>query len=425
MQILLKKLHELKKSGKAINVFVIGAGFMGGSLISQLNNIDGFKCNIASSKRNESVVDIINKIGGREIRTIEEKVEYNSDDAFFVAGNPYEFIDHEKIDIVVDATGSTYEGAKIAYQAILAKKDVVSFNVECDVVIGPYLSKLAKKMGVCYTGIAGDEPGSVKEMYDFAEFLGFEVVAIGKGKNNPLDFSADYESCHEDAIKKGLSPRMLATFVDGSKTMEELTMMCNATGFIPDKIGAHGIESDIKTLDEKIKLKKDGGILEKEKIADFVFGIAPGVFIAVRTNNEVIDHEMRFLKIGKGPNYILYRPFHLTSIEAPISIAQAYFFKIPTIAPLSDKPFADTIAVAKRDLKAGDHLDFAGGKTIYGTIVEYNYARDNDYLPYGFVSEEVILKKDVNRGELLKYSDVILPESILLELRQRMEKGLD
>ena len=423
MQVLLNKLQEYNRQGKFINVFVIGTGFMGSSLVAQLNLIDGFKCNIIHNRTEVKAVETFKSCGVDDDKIIitNNVNDYNLDN-YFVVNNPYDFIGLDAIDVVVDATGSTYEGAKIAKKAIESKKTIVSLNVECDVVIGPILAKMARKNGVCYTGIAGDEPGSVKEMYDFATLLGFDVLAIGKGKNNPLNFDANYETLKDEAMRKGLSPYMLATFVDGSKTMEELTMMCNATGFKPDKVGAHGIDSDLKALDKKLKLKSDGGILNSFKIADFVFGIAPGVFIMVKANHELIDYEMKFLKIGEGPYYILYRPFHLTSIEAPISILQAYFYNVATIAPLSDKPYADTVAVAKINLKKGDRLDRAGGKTSYGTITTYDDSIKRGLLPYGFISEDVILKRDVNKGEILKYEDVILPDSTLLDLRKQMDE---
>lgn len=422
MQVLLKRLNEYYGDGKEINVFVIGTGFMGASLVAQLNLIDGFKCNIIYNRTYSKAIETFLSCGVKKesIHIINKKEEYNSQ-GFFIPNDPYEFIDLDQIDVIVDATGSTYEGAKIAYAAIKAKKHLVSLNVECDVVVGPILSKMAKEAGVCYTGIAGDEPGSVKELFDFAEFLGFEVMAIGKGKNNPLDLSANNESVYEEAKVKGLSPYMLATFVDGSKTMEELTMMCNATGFKPDIIGAHGIKSDLKDLDQKLRIKSEGGLLNNYKVADFVFGIAPGVFIMVKAKHDLIDYEMRFLKIGQGPYYILYRPFHLTSIEVPITIAQAFFYNTPTISPRSDKPFADTVAVAKVDLKAGDNLDRPGGKAAYGTIITYEDSIKRNLLPYGFISLDTILVNDIKKGDFITYDDVIIPESRLYDLRKEMD----
>lgn len=424
MQILKAKLIELHKQKKFINVAVIGAGFMGNSLIVQLNELHGFKCNICYSRDNDKTKKAFLNSGANQknIKYISKKSQYNKEsNDFYIMEDPYEFFDHKDIDIIVDATGSPYEGAKIAFNALKNKKHVVSLNVECDVVIGPLLTKIAQDNGVTYTGIAGDEPGTVKELYDFAKMLGFEVLMIGKGKNNPLIHDADYESVYDEAMEKGIKPNMLASFVDGSKTMEELTLMCNATGFTPDVPGCHGVVSDIKNLEKELALKADGGVIEKYNTVEYVNGIAPGVFVLIRAQNEIVDHELKFLKIGIGPNYILYRPYHLTSLEVPITIAQSYFFNIPTIAPIALKPYADTVAVAKRDLHPGDVMDEAGGKTAYGIIYKYKDARENDYMPYGFIGDTVKIKKEIKKGTPIKYSDVEIEESKLFELRKILE----
>lgn len=426
MQAVYHKLKEYIKEGKSINCLVIGAGFMGSSLINQLNMLDGFKCNLCYSRNNDKTFNAYLNCGieNNKIKYIKKPEDYapNSDYSFIIENDPYQFFNISYIDFIVDATGDPYEGAKIAFNAIKNKKNIVSLNVECDVVIGAILSKMANDNDVVYSGIAGDEPGTVKELFDFSEMLGLEVLMLGKGKNNPLDYSANYETVKEEAIKKGIQPYMLASFVDGSKTMEELTLMCNATGFKPDTPGCHGIKSNIEELDEKLKLKKDGGILNSYKTVEYVNGIAPGVFVLVKAPNKVLDFELNFLKVGKGPNYILYRPFHLTSIEVPITIAQAFFYKVATIASLPKRPVADTVAIAKVDLKAGDFLDGPGGKTVFGKIYDYEVARNENMMPYGLINKDVQVIKDVKCGDPIKYSDVILKSSKLLELRHEMEK---
>lgn len=425
MQAVYHKLKEYIKKGKSINCMVIGAGFMGSSLINQLNILDGFKCNLCYSRNNDKTFNayLNSGINKDQIKYISEPSEYNStsNEFYIIKDEPYKFFNEKYIDIIIDATGDPYEGAKIAFNAIKNKKDIVSLNVECDVVIGAILAKFAKDNGVVYTGIAGDEPGTVKELYDFAEMLGLEVLMIGKGKNNPLDYDANFESVSEEANKKGVRPYMLASFVDGSKTMEELTLMCNATGFKPDIPGCHGIKSDISNLENNLKLKKDGGIINSYKTVEYVNGIAPGVFILVKAPNDVLDFELNFLKVGNGPNYILYRPFHLTSIEVPITIAQAHFFNIPTISSLPKRPVADTIAIAKVDLYEGDSLDGPGGKTVYGKIYNYEDARSQDMMPYGLISKDIKVVKNIKKGTPIKYSDVIIKNSTLLELRKEME----
>ncbi|MDF5581113.1 hypothetical protein P3730_24850, partial [Vibrio parahaemolyticus] len=144
------------------------------------------------------------------------------------------------VDVVLDATGVPETGANIALNSINEGKHIVMLNVEADVVVGPYLNKLAKEKGVVYTGSAGDEPGAALELYDFATISGLEVLAIGKGKNNPLNYYVTPDMVEEEAIRKGLKPLRLASFIDGTNTMVELAAMANATGFVPDIRGGHG-----------------------------------------------------------------------------------------------------------------------------------------------------------------------------------------
>ena len=275
------------------------------------------------------------------------------------------------VEAVVDATGVPEVGAKVAMNSIMNGKHIVMLNVETDVVIGPWLKKQADSAGVVYSGTAGDEPGAVRELYDFADALGFDIVAIGKGKNNKVDYNATPDSVREDAIARGVAPHMLCAFCDGTKTMVEMTAMSNSMGYVPDVRGGYGIKAvynDLKdVVPNKFRLKSDGGMLNQLKVVDYIDGIAPGVFIIVTSRLPEVLGEMKYLKMGQGPNFVLYRPYHMCSLETPISIAMAVLNKQCTIAP-DYGMVSETITVAKRDLAAGEYLDGIGGFTVYGTI---------------------------------------------------------
>ena len=145
---------------------------------------------------------------------------------------------------------------------------------------------------------------------------------------------------------------MITSFKEGTKTMVEMALMANATGFVPDTRGAHGIESDVKSLPQKFSLKTEGGVLDKYKVVDFVNGIAPGVFAIVAHDLKSVNHEMKYLSMGDGPNYVLYRPYHLCSLETPLSVAMAVLENKATIAPKNGL-VAEVMTVAKKDIKAG------------------------------------------------------------------------
>lgn len=423
------KLKALEKEGKNIKVALIGAGLMGKGMVSQMMLMKGMKPSLVISRNIEDAIEafILSGIKKQDIyiaNTLKDINKYIKDEKYVVSNKTSYGSKAEGIDVVVDATGVPNTGAEIALDAILNKKHIVMVNIEADVTVGPILNKLAKSVGVVYTGTAGDEPGSVKEIYDFADALGFEIIAVGKGKNNPIDYDATPQKLKNEAEKKNLKPSMLTSFVDGTNTMIEMAAMSNATGLIPDISGGHGVNANVKELPEIFKLKKDGGILNSKGVVDYVNGIAPGVFAVVSTDLPQVKSEMKYLSMGKGPNYVLYRPYHLTSLETPITIARAYFYNEATIAPIG-KPISEVVAIAKRDIKKGEYLDGIGQYTILGSIEIYEKAKRNNLVPIGLIDNKTVAKRDIKKGEYLKYSDIILnKDTMIYKLRQMQEKLL-
>ena len=328
----------------------------------------------------------------------------------------------DDVDVIIDATGSPEAGAFIASTAISYKKHIITLNVEADVTIGPYLKKMADEAGVVYTLSAGDEPAALKELYDFADTLGFEVIAAGKGKNNPLDRYANPTTLKEYAESKGSSPNMMTSFVDGTKSMIEMACISNSTGLVPDCRGMHGPKADIKDLVNVFRPKEDGGILSGKGVVDFAIGnLAPGVFLVYTTKNKMVRADLEYLMLGSGPYYLLYRPYHLTSIETPLSVARAYFYGEATITP-DHGLVSEVITLAKKDLKAGEKIDGIGRYMVYGLIEKYGKAIKENLLPIG-ISEGCILKKDIEKDKPIEYNDVSLGKnSLLQELRRSQDK---
>ena len=421
------KLSELESKNEHIKVALVGAGQMGKGMVSQMMLMKGMIPSLVVDINLENAVESFTLAGvskediviAKNLEDINIAMESNK---YIVCDNAEYAAKANLVDVVVDATGVPDIGAKIAMDSIFNKKHIVMLNVEADVVVGPILNKLAKNAGVVYTGTAGDEPGAVKELYDFADASGFDIVAIGKGKNNPVNLESNPDSVREQALKSGVSPKMLASFKDGTKTMVEMTAMANATGFIPDVRGGHGPKAQVNDLPQLYRLKEDGGILNQYRIVDYVNGIAPGVFIIVTTKLPQVHHEMQYLSMGPGPNYVLYRPYHLTSLETPLTVARAAIYNEPTIIPMDGKPIAETITVAKRDLKAGEKLDGIGGFTVYGSIETYDKAKEERLLPIGLVNRNTVIKKDIKKGEYITYDMVDLDTTTLIyKLRQLQE----
>lgn len=425
---MLKKLLELEEGKKSIKVGLIGAGLMGKGLISQMMLVKGMIPSLVVSHKLKDAVEAYTLAGIAKddiviAKTLNDVNIAMEKGKYVVADNAKWASSANLIDVAVDATGVPNTGAEIARDAIENKKHIVMLNIEADVVVGPILNKMAEKAGVVYTGTAGDEPGAVKEIFDFAMATGFEVLALGKGKNNPIDYCATPESVREIALKSKLKPLRLASFVDGTNTMVEMAAMANATGFIPDIRGGHGPTLDVDSIPKEYSLKCQGGILDKYKIVDYAHGIAPGVFVVVTSSLPQVHAEMQFLKMGPGPNYVLYRPYHLTSLETPISIAKAFIYGEATIAPKYEKPVAEVITRAKIDLKVGDRLDGIGEYTVLGSIDTYEQAKEENLVPIGLINENAIVKKDIKKGQFITHDMIDLDKTTAIyKLRLEQEK---
>lgn len=425
-----KWLAKREKDGKPVQVGLVGAGQMGRGMVAQIQQMKGMEVaavcdilpeNAAAAYLNAGIpadrIERCNRLS--QASTAVEKGRWVATEyAEIVLNLPM-------VDVVIDATGVPETGAKVAYHAIQNGKHIVMLNVEADVTVGPILNKLAQSSGVVYTGAAGDEPAAIMELHDFAAAIGFEIIALGKGKNNPMRLDANPDTVKEEAKAKGANPKMLASFQDGTKTMVEMNCVANATGFVPDRAGMHGPSATLEELSRVFTLKEDGGILSRRGVVDYVKGVAPGVFAVVTSEQEEVRREMQYLKMGDGPHFTLYRPFHLTSLETPLSAARAVMLGEPTIAPLG-APVAETVAVAKKELAAGQYLDGIGGYTFYGQLQTLEDAKKANALPVGLIDSRTKLKRDVRQGDVLTYDDVLLNDgSFIVHLRRLQDQVFD
>jgi predicted homoserine dehydrogenase-like protein len=328
----------------------------------------------------------------------------------------------EAVDIVADITPSPAIGAETAHACVQHGKDVVMVNIEADVTVGRILKKLAREAGVLYTVSSGDEPGCLAELYDFVTALGFEPIVIGKGKNNPLNPVATPDAVAESAQRAGKDPFQVASYVDGTKTMFEMTCAANATGFLPMQRGMVGPEATLDNVSQIFALEEDGGITKFPGAVDFVQGssMAGGVFVTVRVQDERIRADLEYLKVGQGRYFTFFRPYHLWFLEAPISVARAHLYRETWLVPL-DRPVADVMAVAKRALTPGEQLDQFGGYTFYGVMDRAGEARALNALPVGLAPGARVVRP-VAAGEIVTWDDVKLDEdSVVVKLRRQQD----
>ncbi len=335
--------------------------------------------------------------------------------------------DMNNIDVMLEATGVPEIGARAALRSARNGQDLAMMSVETDITVGPILNWYAKQKGVLYALAAGDEPAACKDLFDFAASLGFTIVAAGKGKNNPLDRYAtpgDPEWADE-AARRGLTPNMLIEFVDGSKTMIEMAAVSNATGLVPDVRGMHGPETNRDELHNAFALKEDGGCLNKYGVVDYGVGrVAPGVFLIVTTDHPRLRDALVLRDMGNGPYYTLFRPYHLCSIEVPLTCAMLALRKKSNMEPLN-RLVSEVFAVAKRDLHPGDRLDAIGGTTFYSLIDTYEIAKEERLLPIG-LAKGAALTRPVKKDRPITCEDVDLKEpSTVLQLRKLQDAWMD
>ncbi|WP_029350432.1 homoserine dehydrogenase [Bosea sp. 117] len=412
-----------------ITLGLAGAGQMGTDLIVQAALMPGMRIGAVCELNPQAVIDAAlmaghsrdDVVAASSPADIQRAIETGkiavTDDyrAMCAAGH---------IDVVIDATGSPNMGTIVSLEAIRNGKHVVLLSVEADITIGRYLKEEAHKAGVVLTGAAGDEPASTIELISFAQALGFEIVCAGKAKNNTFKIDATPDEFAEEARARNMNPRMLVEFVDGSKTMVEMTALANATGLVPDVPGMHGPKADREELAQVLCTKADGGILNRSGVVDFTLGkgVAPGVFCIVKPRHPRVIERIADLKVGPGPCFALIRPFHLTSLEVPLSAARAVLHRQPDMEVL-DYPVAECTALAKRDLSPGQTLGKIGEYDYRGYTMSWRDARDGFALPLGLAEKARVLKP-IKAGEALTYDNCAPDEQLVVtQIRRRLDQA--
>ncbi len=426
---LTEELKLREKSSNPVRIGLLGTGQMGTDVVAEVSMMKGLEVVIAVDIDLERAGNSF-KIGMVKGEVVEAQSAAEADAAVkagkrVISKDYHIATDMETVDVILDATGVPEIGSRAALRAVRNGKQLAMMNVEADITVGPILNWYANQKGVLYALAAGDEPAACKELYDFAEALGFTIVAAGKGKNNPLNrhaSSAD-EDMIKEAARRGLSPNMLVEFVDGTKTMIEMAAVSNATGLAPDVRGMHGPNTDRDHLHFDFRLKKDGGILNKMGVVDFGIGkVAPGVFLVVHTEHPRLQEAMVLRDMGNGPYYTLFRPFHLCSIEVPLTCAELVIQNFSAMFPL-DRLVSEVFAVAKHDLKPGEVLDSIGGVHYYSLVDTYDTARAENLLPIGLAKNAKVIRP-VSIDTPITMDDVELPSTTIFSLRKLQDEWM-
>jgi len=424
---LVRKLRQRQQQGEPICVGVVGCGQMGSGLVHAVNSIVGMHMRAIADIEPQRGIDTFGKIGRVRDDIVVTEKKGEAEDALksgkvVVTSDALMLPQLEGLAVNVEVTGIPDVGAQVAWHSIMNRKPVVTLNAEMDVTVGPLLCDLARRQDTVYTVASGDEPGVCKMLYEQAVLMGFEVVCLGKGKNNPINFAVTPEMCIEEAQSKSMNPKMLCAFIDGTKTMVEMAAVSNATGLSPDLPGMHGPKVELDELTKVFVPKSDGGILEDTGRVDYSTGkISPGVFAIVYADDKRIRKDMKFITKSDGPYYLHYRPYHLCDLETPQSIAEAVLLGEVTVA--SDKLCSEVVCVSKRDIKAGEKVEGIGGSDIRGYLYRYEDAAAKNAIPLGIASGGKALR-DIGIGEIMTEANFAPDESTFVYRLRKMQDKL-
>lgn len=422
-------LEAREKEGRPIRVALLGAGFMSHGLANHIvNTTPGMRLVGVYNRRPQRAFELYKYAGVKDVVSpmtqkeadlaMREGIAVATDDAFLLARSP-------EVDVIVDVTGSVEFGARVALEAFRHKKDVVLMNAEIDATIGPILQTYAAKHGVILSACDGDEPGVQINLYRWVKGLGLTPRVIGniKGLQDPYRNPTTQKGFAE---KWGQNPAMVTSFADGSKISFEQAIVANATGFV---VRSRGMSRGMEYKDDVMKI---GGLYDIEElrklggIVDYVVGTPlTKVYVLAEHPDPKQQHYLNLYKMGDGPLYSFFTPYHLVHFEVPAAIARVVLFRDHLAKPLGG-PVVEVCACAKRDLTAGETLDDYGTYMTYGEAVNADEMCRMKYLPEGLV-EGCVLKHDIPKDAVITYDDVSLPPGRLADQlraeQYRMFKG--
>lgn len=417
-------LQRREADGRPIKVGMIGAGFQGKGIALQIiRSTPGMRLCAIACRKIDSAIEAFAQAGSEAVvcdsrPALESAISGGrpavTEDALMLASAA-------GLDAIIEVTGSVEYAARAVLAAIDAGKHVIHMNAELDGTVGPILKVKADKAGVIYTFSDGDQPGVQMNLYRFVTGLGVKPVLCGniKGLHDPYRNPTTQEAF---ARKWGQKPAMVASFADGTKISFEQAIVANGTGMRVAQRGMIG--PDFSGGDPNAPLTPIEMTVAKFEpyldpagpgLVDYVVGArpGPGVFVLGTTDHPTQRHYLNLYKLGAGPYYCFYTPYHLCHFEVPTSVARAVLFQDATLAP-AGAPSVGVIAVAKRDLAAGEAIEEFGGYHVYGVAENMDEIRRQRLLPIG-LSLGCTVRRPVSKDAALTFDDVAVPPGRLVD----------
>ncbi len=408
-------LAKREREGKPIQFGLVGAGYMGqGIALQVLKYGTGIRLAAIANRTMVQAVRAYQQAGVdtiQRVSKVEELEESVSANQYAVTDDPMLLCRARGIDAIVEVTGTTEFALRVVLSAIENKKHVILMNAELDATLGPILKAYADRAGVVFTDSDGDQPGVIMNLFRWVKAIGCKPVLAGnmKGLQDPYRTPETQKGYAEKFHQK---PRLVTSFADGTKISMEMAVVANATGFRTGRRGMYGPRCNhVKDAIDLFPMNQmlNGGLV------DYILGAepAPGVFVLGYNEDPIQQQYMNYYKMGDGPVYCFYTPYHLCHTEVPLTVARAVLFQDAAIAPIGP-PVCEVITVAKHDLRKGELLDGIGGFACYGMIENSDVCNTQDLLPMG-LSEGCRLTHDISKDQAITYADVKLPPGRLCD----------
>lgn len=419
-------LAKREEEGKPVRLGMIGAGFMArGIAVQVLQSVPGMELvaianrSLSGARRAYAEAGDDEPVAVNSVAELEQAIEKGR---HAITEDPYLLCSAGPIDAILEVTGAVEHSAGITLSAIENGKHVILMNAELDSTVGPILKKYADSAGVVLTNVDGDQPGVIMNLYRFVRGIGVTPMLCGNIKG--LQDRYRNPTTQEGFAKKwGQNPEMVTSFADGTKISFEQAIVANATGMTVGKRGMYGPTVSAGTHVSKAhEWYPEADLLSGPGIVDYVVQAepGPGVFVLGLHENPIQKHYLNLYKLGEGPLYCYYTPYHLCHFEAPMTVARAVLFDDATIAPIGP-PLVDVVATAKIDLDAGQVLDGIGCYMTYGQAETAQITWEERLLPMG-LAEGARLKRSISKDEVLSMDDVELPAGRVVD-RLRTEQN--
>lgn len=413
-------LQKRAAEGKPIRVGMVGAGFMGSGVALQIATaVPGMElCAIAARKPDQALKTFGQTMDAADVVRADSQ---SAIEAAIAAGKKVITEDQVALasagglDAILEVTGSMDFALHAVEAAIETGKHTLLMNPELDGVVGPYLKVKADKAGVVFSNVDGDQPGVQMNLFRFVKGIGVRPVLCGNIKGLQ-DTQRTPDTQRGFAEKWGQNVHMVTSFADGTKIAFEQAVVANGTGMGVARRGMIGPDptnkdptQPLRPLEDFVEMLAPHIDTAGPGIVDFVVGArpGPGVFVLGVHDHPRQQHYLNLYKLGAGPFYLFYTPYHLCHFEAPLSIARAVLFGDAALAP-DGAPKVGVVATAKRDLKPGDRLDALGGFLTYGEAENFATVVAENLLPMG-LAEDCVVKRPVAQGATLTFADVEIP----------------